>query len=803
MRKTIYQAALLHDIGKFIERARLPEWRKKAEKYLREEVASPEYAHRRYSAAFIEELAAEKPFLQREAANFALLHHRGTVPGRLDARPWHEQSVELNLIRIADDCASSERREKEELTPLDYRRARVLSPFAHVRLRRNGELIPAYIPLRKLDISRECAFPELEVPEEPIPVYEPLVSAFLEEVRKIDNDEALFYLMEKYLHAVPAQTPVDIQGQLRPYAPDINLFDHSRTVAAIALGLYDAWIQGPWRGQDEAIRHRRWETLKAPLLLVSGDVSGIQDFIFSIPSKGAARSLKGRSFFIQLYTDTVVQYLRDQLELEAASVLYSGGGNFLLLVSAHRASDLESIRAELEGYLLQQGFYLGLAWVPVHITDFKQGGFSARWQAAHQAVERQKRRRFQQRSIEEVFTPFAQTHRNHDPFADLTRQLVNAQGYAFQPPGKQPPNWEEAIYRLGYHVFFTGTPHADALVFNDTDFAGRWRGFRFAVKDLPRYRDLDTISGSASPEAILDFDHLATLAAERTGTDKLAVLKMDVDNLGQLFARGLPEDLRSIARVAALSRALKWFFEGYMNTLLKEDTFSWLDADGNHRKTPFWPHIYPIFSGGDDFFVVGSWDAIFAFALKVQEAFTEFVANPDVTLSASLLIIDPRFPVSRFAELAEERLEAAKHAYKAKNAINVFNRVLSWKAFDEAYQRQEELVRLIREGESRSLLQRIRHMALDMERILEEARRGRLHMPKVWRIHYYLTRNLKDQKNEKKHRDYIEQLIADFEAMACQALTQPEKSPHPSVLAVAARWAELTTRTTQNQYQKS
>jgi len=72
-------------------------------------------------------------------------------------------------------------------------------------------------------------------------------------------------------------------------------------------------------------------------------------------------------------------------------------------------------------------------------------------------------------------------------------------------------------------------------------------------------------------------------------------------------------------------------------------------------------------------------------------------------------------------------------------------------------------------------------------------------MPKVWRVHYFLTRNL---KNEKKHRPYIEQLIADFEAMARYTLMHPEQAPHPSVLAVAARWAELATRTPQNQYQE-
>ncbi len=354
--------------------------------------------------------------------------------------------------------------------------------------------------------------------------------------------------------------------------------------------------------------------------------------------------------------------------------------------------------------------------------------------------------------MDEVFAPFPQRRQTTDPFAELTRQLVGARGYAFRPPGKQAPMWEEAIRRLGYHVFFTDRSHPEALVFNDTEFAGAWRGFRFAVKDLPRYGDLPHILAGHSPEAIIDFDHLAVLAAERTGTDKLAALKMDVDNLGQLFVRGLPERLRTIARVAALSRALKWFFEGYMNTLLREGTFTWLDKHGQEQEATFWPNIYPIFSGGDDFFVVGAWDAVFAFAHTVHQEFTAFVANPDISLSGALLVIDPRFPVSRFAELAEERLEAAKHASTEKNRMHVFDRILPWKDFHRAWQQQREFVQLIREGEPRSLLQRIRHMALDMEQILEEARRGRIHLPRVWRMHYFFTRNLKKRCASGLHR---------------------------------------------------
>ena len=49
-------------------------------------------------------------------------------------------------------------------------------------------------------------------------------------------------------------------------------------------------------------------------------------------------------------------------------------------------------------------------------------------------------------------------------------------------------------------------------------------------------------------------------ANQRTGTEKIAVLKMDVDNLGTIFQSGLEDDRSTLAHTAYLSRALQWFF---------------------------------------------------------------------------------------------------------------------------------------------------------------------------------------------------------------------------------------------------
>src|SRR5690606_39117839 len=66
--------------------------------------------------------------------------------------------------------------------------------------------------------------------------YKNLVDAFLKELSAVKNTTQLYFLLEKYLWCVPAQTT--------NYVPDISLFDHAKTTAAIALCLYDEYSAG-------------------------------------------------------------------------------------------------------------------------------------------------------------------------------------------------------------------------------------------------------------------------------------------------------------------------------------------------------------------------------------------------------------------------------------------------------------------------------------------------------------------------------------------------------------------------------
>ncbi len=48
--------------------------------------------------------------------------------------------------------------------------------------------------------------------------------------------------------------------------------------------------------------------------LIKGDVSGIQEFIFSTTSKGAARTLKDRSWYVQMLCEVCGEKINEMFE---------------------------------------------------------------------------------------------------------------------------------------------------------------------------------------------------------------------------------------------------------------------------------------------------------------------------------------------------------------------------------------------------------------------------------------------------------------------------------------------------------
>ncbi len=183
---------------------------------------------------------------------------------------------------------------------------------------------------------------------------------------------SLYSILDGYLSYVPSSTDTH-------QVADISLFDHASLTAAVASCMWDwAAEQGQQDMQRLYAKDAQAFRRQAVFLIVHADLSGIQEFLYTISSRGALKSLRGRSFYLELILEQMADEILAALELTRANLIYAGGGGFYLLVpNTRQAQDvLLQARDRFNQWLLDQfsiDLYLGLAWSPASAAQFMAG----------------------------------------------------------------------------------------------------------------------------------------------------------------------------------------------------------------------------------------------------------------------------------------------------------------------------------------------------------------------------------------------------------------------------------------------
>lgn len=535
--------------------------------------------------------------------------------------------------------------------------------------------------------------------------------------------EAFLHLFYKYAWAVPCT-----YGEA-----GVSLYEEFKALAALVYA--SRFKPGP----DDAF------------LLVGGDIPGIQAFVYTITSKGAAKSLRGRSFFLQLLGDAIVRRLVAELGLCPANVIYAAGGNFMLLAPAGSEAALAERREGLNRVLLHEfdgDLYLALACEALPKTAVGTAGFAAARERLGAKVAAAKSRCFAEIAARDdgwaaLFEPQGQggeknfcqvCQREPAPgeqlaeepseageptrkcklcwgFEDLARALA-APGTLWMTveeaaPGVQVArDWQGVLARLaGLKYSFRGDPPPAgwpgvAYIINPANpKAAVGCGFRFVANVTPRieepdrrwaqqhHPDLDIPPG----EPIKDFE---LMALQSTGISRVGVLRMDVDNLGAIFGHYLQG---SMVQTSALSAALDLFFCGHLNRACGE-----IDAQGEHTNV-----LYVIYAGGDDLFIVGAWDRMPLLAERVRRDFATYTGNnAHLTISGGIVLEGRKFPLYRAAERAGEAESRAKQHERRdgrqKDAMCFLGQVVGWEKdeWDLVRQQKDNLLWLIGEREA-------------------------------------------------------------------------------------------------------
>ena len=759
-------AALLHDIGKFRQRT----------------IATPPFRpHERHGWEFVTEDFGGFFHPCGDDLGDAILNHHNF--------PRQTKEIEKQ-VTLADRLSAKEREteQREQERPSHAALVSIMS-----RLQIPDKLQPPELryDLNPLDIRRETIFPTEDGSVDPNR-YEELWEEFTRELQLLVGErgyqsadyQTLVALLHKYTARMPAATPWE--GGAERTVPDVSLYDHLRTTAAIAACVHREILP------DDLDGYLR-QPAKQPLCaLLKGDISGLQNFLYRIKSEGASRELRGRSFYLQLLTEAIALWILRRFDLPITNLLLASGGHFYLLLPYREAREgIDALRAEIAEKLWgahREELSVVLAGIPVTATNFDN--FSGRWKLVSKEIERQKRTKGRELPTEKMFdlffTPRNERETENYGFQELGgEQLRDAQYLVTFEIPEQPisdkPDWREIIGGFGLDVYLVDkqenkpTPPADATRatvyrLNSTDFLADEILENFRWGDLPVSYDFrplpQVIPRRLDGNAVADFDQLAD-ASE--GAKWLSVLRMDVDNLGGLFRDGLG-DSATISRMSTLSESVRIFFEGYIPQLCR-------DYNANHT-----PEILElIYAGGDDLFLVGGWSAAPQIARQIRDEFRAFVGGEHVTLSGGIAVEHKKYPLYQLANDAGNALDNAKALRKEKDVLSFLQEPMIWEEFSRVDEWHKRLFTAV-SGEKplpSSFLTRLSGIYHLYESDKESQRKW------AWRLIYHLSRAKQMYKN---HTDLIDDLRRGL------VVNHSEEGELLQFLRVIVRWTTLRTR---------
>ena len=501
------------------------------------------------------------------------------------------------------------------------------SIFSHLNGEHPGYSVPAARPDGALHD------PVQDAPDIPAAVYRELYQELTGQLTGLQfspaQANALLGLLESQCSALPASTARDEDR-------DISLYDQLKLTAALAACVSEYLQQADaFSLLDTPAELRR----EPAFLLYTADFSRIQRFIYTVHTEGALRSLRSRSFFLELLMEHYMDELLDGCGLTRTNIIYSGGGHCYLLLpnTATVQQTLADWNRAFNGWLNEQfGVQLFLAngWTPCSANDLCNVPAEA---SPYKALFR--------RVNAEGLCPWC------NRFANLSAQIQNQSIYLVH---STPRPGAFALPGIRGSKRFLSFSNDSALCAD-------------AVRSYTKNRLVRTLIPSVN---LFVGDYAASnriedLADQSEGIRRIAICRMDVDNLGQAFIAGFEQPDQTdpvqrmkyvnLFRAAAFSRQMSLFFKYHINGLLQGLCVS------------------IVYAGGDDVFLVGAWNHTLQAALRIQKHLRSYTCGA-LTISAGIALFNEHYPIRAAAEQTAALEDEAKKL-PGKNGAALFDAV--------------------------------------------------------------------------------------------------------------------------------
>jgi len=757
-------SALCHDLGKLVQGSfEIPADYAENNQSLYQPVHTGRYSHKHalYTAAFIEnnkelfpKILFHKDWGVDNFVNLAAMHHKPETPKQL-------------IISIADQLSSGQDRDKfaegEGVAFKDFQSTRLV-PLLEQLLSFDKK---SFVSLQNfecryqlLPMSAKNIFPDKiqELTNKGLKDYQELYNNFLIGLKSLAHKEDNLILWmqhfeslwKKYTFFVPA-------ARVGKVIPDVSLYHHSKTTAAMATALYLYHLKTDTLNEQEIKKNGN------KFLIIAGDFFGIQKFIFAHAGEEShhrSKILRGRSFAISLFCELAADLLCYELELSPYSVLLNSAGKFYILApNLEKATQKRvlKVEAKINDWLIANSYgetTLGLSFTEASPEDFKANNFTGFWQKVQENLASKKASQFDPARYCGVFNSYLDKFNNQlsSPLCPLCGKrpacadvendpliYSNTQGSAckwcrdhIMLGTNLVKNERIAIlHKIDKSELASPGKYLVEPIFGEYQVVfvqGKMTNFA-QNGTLRKLWQVDTTPEGEIPEEVTFVPlngYVPVYTEDDQYDDRLVECKKDpqtTEELIEAIRERSPKLLAHLALSSLKNRDDKWWGVDALGVLkadvddlgllfscgLPPERFTIsrlyaLSSTFNNFFALYLPYAlrtnkefnstYTVFAGGDDLFLLGPWDKIINLAQFLAKKFKDYVCeNPKIHFSAGISLVKANMPIDLIAKRTEENLEQAKDS--GKNRITVFNRSLNWDCFNELFNLTTEFENLL------------------------------------------------------------------------------------------------------------
>lgn len=566
----------------------------------------------------------------------------------------------------------------------------------------NGNHERKFYKRKALTDLTEINFPCDEEPGDVDGFYKDLNRELLKEIADFELSEryvnSLSSALKNYLSYIPATTK---KNQLN----DISFYDHIKMRTALADCILEYMRAHEITDYRKSLMEDMADFYKEKaFLLYSVDVSGIQNFIYTISSKGALKGLRSRSFYLDIMMEHIVDEFLEAFHLTRNNLIYCGGGHsYLLLPNTDEIkSQILALEKELNSWFIENfgiSLYIAGAYSPCSANELQNipnGSYSNIFKEISKGISHKKAHRYTADEIRRLNTPPQNAGReciicrrldklDKEDRCGICSKLLELSGeilgnkYFLVYPEEKGDGLKLPFGKILLSCKEEELSRDEGLrtylrIYQKNSFQNKIGAINVLIGD---YRPLDRERYHGQTPTMED------LAAASEGIKRIGILRADVDNLGSAFVSGFDagQNHATLARTSTLSNQLSLFFKYHINGLLK-------NTGGHISKEEWERNALIVYSGGDDMFMVGAWNELIDSALDIRNAFESF-SQSTLTISAGLGLYGSSYPINIMAKEAALLEDLSKNYVdskgRTKNALTLFEseNTYTWKVLIE------------------------------------------------------------------------------------------------------------------------